>query len=395
MGQAPFPCRVAYVAAHNCCCTVSHLFSPFTFQAPAGPLTLPNRIVIAPMCQYASQEGQANDWHLAHWAQLLNGGAGMLTLEATAVSRQGRITPGCLGLWDDATAAALQEHLQRARKLAPPVPVCIQLGHAGRKASSEVPWRGGQLIALDQGGWLPWGPSPLPQLPQEAPPQALSLEGIAQVRADFATAARRSAEIGIDAIELHAAHGYLLHQFLSPLANQRQDAYGGSYENRIRLTLEVFDDVRLAFGGTLGVRLSGTDWVDGGWSIDETAELARRLKDRGAQFVHISSGGVSPLQKIALGPEYQVPLAKAVRERSGLATFAVGLITDAQQAEGVLARGDADLVALARAFLYNPRWGWSAAAALKGQVQAHPPYWRCLPKEAGPIFGPDARIGMR
>jgi 2,4-dienoyl-CoA reductase-like NADH-dependent reductase (Old Yellow Enzyme family) len=218
-----------------------------------------------------------------------------------------------------------------------------------------VPWRGGQLIALDQGGWLPWGPSPLPQLPQEAPPQALSLEGIAQVRADFATAARRSAEIGIDAIELHAAHGYLLHQFLSPLANQRQDAYGGSYENRIRLTLEVFDDVRLAFGGTLGVRLSGTDWVDGGWSIDETAELARRLKDRGAQFVHISSGGVSPLQKIALGPEYQVPLAKAVRERSGLATFAVGLITDAQQAEGVLARGDADLVALARAFLYNPR----------------------------------------
>ncbi len=395
MGQASIPCRVAYVAAHNCCYTVSHLFTPFTFQAPAGPLTLPNRIVIAPMCQYASQEGQANDWHLAHWAQLLNSGAGMLTLEATAVSPEARITPGCLGLWDDVTAAALKDILQRARRLAPPMPVCIQLAHAGRKASSEVPWRGGQLIPLEAGGWQTWGPSALPHLPQEAAPKALSLEGIAKVRSDFAEAARRSAEIGIDAIELHAAHGYLLHQFLSPLANQRQDAYGGSFENRIRLTLEVFDDVRRSFGGTLGVRISGTDWVDGGWSIDESAELARHLKDRGAQFVHISSGGVSPLQKIALGPEYQVPLAKAVRERSGLATFAVGLITDAQQAEGVLARGDADLVALARAFLYNPRWGWSAAAALKGQVQAHPPYWRCLPKEAGPIFGPDARIGMR
>jgi 2,4-dienoyl-CoA reductase-like NADH-dependent reductase (Old Yellow Enzyme family) len=358
-------------------------------------LTLPNRIVIAPMCQYSCEEGRANDWHLAHWAQLLNGGAGMLTLEATAVSRDSRITPGCLGLWDDATAAALQDMLQRARRLAPPVPVCIQLGHAGRKASSEVPWRGGQLIPLEAGGWQTWGPSALSHLPQEAAPKVLSLEGIAKVRSDFAEAARRSAEIGIEAIELHAAHGYLLHQFLSPLANQRQDVYGGSFENRIRLSLEVFDDVRRCFGGVLGVRISGTDWVDGGWSIDETVELSRRLKDRGAQFVHISSGGVSPLQKITLGPEYQVPLAKAVRERSGLATFAVGLITDAQQAEAVLARGDADLVALARAFLYNPRWGWSAAAALQGQVQAQSPYWRCLPREAGLIFGPDARIGMR
>ena len=374
---------------------MSHLFSPFTFEAPAGPLTLHNRIVIAPMCQYSSQEGRATDWHLAHWAQLLNSGAGMLTLEATAVSPEARITPGCLGLWDDVTAAALQDMLERARRLAPPMPVCIQLAHAGRKASSEVPWRGGQLIALDQGGWQTWGPSALPHLPQEQAPKALSLSDIAKVKADFAEAARRSAEIGIEAIELHAAHGYLLHQFLSPLANQRQDAYGGSFENRIRLTLEVFDDVRRSFSGALGVRISGTDWVDGGWSIDETVELSRRLKDRGAQFVHISSGGVSPLQKITLGPEYQVPLAKAVRERSGLATFAVGLITDAQQAEAVLARGDADLVALARAFLYNPRWGWSAAAALQAQVQAHPPYWRCLPKEAGPIFGPDARIGMR
>jgi len=374
---------------------VSLLFSPLTFQPPQGPLTLANRIVIAPMCQYSAEQGQATDWHLMHWGQLLNSGAGMLTLEATAISAEGRITPGCLGLWDEATAAALHDKLDRARALAPAMPVCIQLGHAGRKASSAAPWDGGQLIALSEGGWLALAPSALPHLPHEAAPAALDTQGIAKVRRDFVAAARLSADIGIEAIELHAAHGYLLHQFLSPLANQRSDAYGGSFENRIRLTLEVFDDVRSAFGGTLGVRISGTDWVEGGWSVEETAELACLLKDRGAQFVHISSGGVSPQQKITLGPEYQVHLARAVRERSGLVTFAVGLITEPEQAEGVLARGDADLVALARAFLYQPRWGWQAAAALGGQVQARPAYWRCLPRQAQGVFGPEARINMR
>jgi 2,4-dienoyl-CoA reductase-like NADH-dependent reductase (Old Yellow Enzyme family) len=374
---------------------VSLLFSPLTFQAPQGPLTLANRIVIAPMCQYSAEQGRATDWHLMHWGQLLNSGAGMLTLEATAISAEGRITPGCLGLWDDATAAALHDKLHRARALAPAMPVCIQLAHAGRKASSAAPWDGGQLIALSEGGWPPLAPSALPHLPHEAAPVALDAQGIAKVRRDFVAAARRSADIGIEAIELHAAHGYLLHQFLSPLANQRSDAYGGSFENRIRLTLEVFDEVRSAFGGTLGVRISGTDWVEGGWSVEETAELAYLLKARGAQFVHISSGGVSPLQKITLGPEYQVHLARAVRERSGLITFAVGLITEPEQAEGVLARGDADLVALARAFLYQPRWGWQAAAALGGQVQARPAYWRCLPRQAQGVFGPEARINMR
>jgi 2,4-dienoyl-CoA reductase-like NADH-dependent reductase (Old Yellow Enzyme family) len=316
-------------------------------------------------------------------------------LEATAVSPEGRITPGCLGLWDQATASALEDMLGRARRLAPPIPVCIQLGHAGRKASSEVPWRGGQLIAVDQGGWQPWGPSALPHLPHEPAPRVLDSQGIGQIRADFAAAARRSADLGIEAIELHAAHGYLLHQFLSPLSNQRTDAYGGSFENRIRLTLEVFEDVRRVFGGTLGVRISGTDWVEGGWTVEETAELACRLKSLGAQFVHISSGGVSPLQKIPVGPGYQVPLAREVRRRSGLATFAVGLITEPEQAQAVLASGDADLVALARAFLYDPRWGWHAAAALGAQVLAQAPYWRCPPREAAGVFGPDARIDMR
>ncbi len=374
---------------------MSLLFTPFTFSAPRGPLTLPNRIVIAPMCQYSAVDGQANDWHLSHWSSLLNSGAGLLTPEATAVSPEGRISPVCLGLWDDATEAALHDKLSRARRNAPPVPVCMQISHAGRKASSEVPWRGGMLITPQDGGWQPLGPSALPHLPQEPAPAELSAEGIAKIRADFIATARRAQAIGIDAIELHGAHGYLLHEFLSPLANQRQDAYGGSFENRIRFVMEVFKGVREVFDGTLGIRLSGTDWVEGGWTIEETAELSDRIKAAGAQFVHVSSGGVSPLQKIPVGPEYQVHLAKAVKARTGLPTMAVGLITEPAQAEGVLQRGDADLVALARAFLYNPRWGWHAAAALQGQVQASAQYWRCLPKEAATIFGPDARIGMR
>ena len=374
---------------------MSLLFSPFTFDAPRGPLTLPNRIVIAPMCQYSAVDGLANDWHQSHWTNLLNSGAGLLTLEATAVSAEGRISPGCLGLWDDATQAALHDKLDRARHHAPPMPVCMQISHAGRKASSEAPWRGGMLIAPHDGGWQPLGPSALPHLPQEAAPTELTLEGIAKIKADFIATARRAQAIGIDAIELHGAHGYLLHQFLSPLANQRTDAYGGSFDNRIRLVMEVFEGVRQVFDGTLGIRLSGTDWVEGGWTIEETAELSARIKATGSQFVHVSSGGISPLQKIPVGPEYQVHLAKAVKARAGLPTMAVGLITEPAQAEAVLQRGDADLVALARAFLYNPRWGWHAAAALQGQVQASPQYWRCLPKEANGVFGPDARIGMR
>ncbi len=374
---------------------MSLLFTPFTFQAPRGPLTLPNRIVIAPMCQYSAHEGQATDWHLSHWTNLLNSGAGLLMLEATAVSAEGRITPACLGLWDDATQAALQDKLHRARQQAPDVPVCMQIAHAGRKASSEVPWRGGMLIAPQDGGWTPLAPSALPHLPQEPAPAELSSEGLAKVRKDFVATARRAQAIGIDAIELHGAHGYLLHQFLSPLSNQRSDAYGGSFENRIRFVMEVFEAVREVFDGTLGIRLSGTDWVEGGWTIEESAELSRRIEAAGAQFVHMSSGGVSPLQKIAIGPEYQVHLARAVKAQTSLPTIAVGLITEPAQAEGVLQRGDADLVALARAFLYDPRWGWHAAAALQGQVQASPQYWRSLPKEAATVFGPNARIGMR
>ena len=369
------------------------VFSPFSLTAPRGELTLPNRIVVAPMCQYMADHGAATDWHLMHWANLLNSGAAMFTIEATAVLPEGRITPGCLGLWDARTEAALTTTLQRARALAPRTAVCIQLAHAGRKASSAVPWQGGQLLPESQGGWQTLAPSAVPHLPTEPAPTALSLEQITHICDAFVVAAQRADRAGVDAIELHGAHGYLLHQFLSPLANQRTDAYGGSFENRIRLVLEVFTAVRAAYSGVLGLRLSATDWVEGGWDLAQSTALALRLKALGCNFMHVSSGGLSPLQKIHAGPGFQVPFAKHIRAASGMPTTAVGMITEPQQAEAILQNGDADLVALARAFLYQPRWGWHAAAALGGTVAAHPAYWRSLPASAQGVFGAAASGG--
>jgi NADPH2 dehydrogenase len=346
------------------------------------------------MCQYQAVDGCATDWHLMHWGNLLNSGAGMFTIEATAVLPEGRITPACLGLWNERTEEALADHLHRARALAPRSAVCIQLAHAGRKASSAVPWQGGQLLSPAQGGWLPEGPSALPQLPDEAAPHAITAQGLSDIAAAFVTAAQRAERIGVDAIELHCAHGYLLHEFLSPIANQRSDAYGGSFENRIRFPLEVFAAVRAAYDGVLGLRLSASDWVDGGWDVTQSEAFAKQLKAAGCDFIHVSSGGVSPQQKITLGAGYQVPFARVIREATGMLTTAVGLITEPQQAESILQAGDADLVALARAFLYEPRWGWHAAAALGGTVSANPVYWRCLPREAQAAFGKVA-IGQR
>ena len=373
---------------------MSQLFSPLTLPSPRGGLTLPNRIVVAPMCTYAAQDGLANDWHLMHWGNLLNSGAAMLTLEATAVLPEGRITPACLGLWDERTEAALGDVLQRARKLAPAVAVCIQLAHAGRKASSALPWQGAQLLAPEQGGWETFGPSALPHLPSEAPPTALTPEKMAQIRDAFVAAAQRAQRLGIEAVEVHCAHGYLLHQFLSPLANHRSDAYGGSFDNRIRFPLEVFAALRQAFDGVLGLRLSATDWVEGGWDVAQSAEFAQRLKQAGCDFIHVSSGGVSPAQKIVPGPGFQVPFARQIRAASGLITTAVGMITEARQAEDILQAGDADLIALARPLLYQPRWPWQAAAELGGEVTANPAYWRCLPRAAQTVFG-KISVGMR
>ena len=372
----------------------SQLFSGLHLSSPRGGIHLDNRIIIAPMCQYAAENGLAGDWHLMHWGNLLNSGAALFIIEATGVIPEARITPACLGLWDDRTEAALKDKLNRARKLAPATPVFIQLAHAGRKASSATPWDGGQLLSVDQGGWETVAPSAIPQLEGERLPHELSKTELQELIQAFVVAAKRADRIGLDGIELHGAHGYLLHQFLSPIANQRTDEYGGSFENRIRFPLELFAAVRAAYQGVLGIRISASDWVEGGWTPEETANFAKQLKPLGCNFVHISSGGISPMQKIALGPNYQVPFAKIVREQSGLPTMTVGLITDPHQAEAILQEGDADLIALARAFLYKPRWGWEAAAALNATVSANERYWRCLPREAQAVFG-SVKVGQR
>jgi 2,4-dienoyl-CoA reductase-like NADH-dependent reductase (Old Yellow Enzyme family) len=281
---------------------------------------------------------------------------------------------------------------------ATPARLAIQLAHAGRKGSSAPPWRGGKLIAPADGGWLPEAPSAVPHAAGEAAPRALTTDDLARLRADFAAAALRAARLGFDAIEIHMAHGYLLHQFLSPVANLRTDAYGGDFASRTRFPLEVFDAVRASFPSErpVGVRVSATDWLEGedSWTLAQTIELVRTLQARGCDWVDVSSGGVSPRQKIALGPGYQVPFAEAVRNETGLATIAVGMITDAHQAEAIVRDGRADMVALARGFLYDPRWAWHAAAALGGKVQAPRQYWRALPREAPPIFG-DITFGQR
>jgi 2,4-dienoyl-CoA reductase-like NADH-dependent reductase (Old Yellow Enzyme family) len=370
---------------------MSPLFSPFDL----GPLTLRNRIVIAPMCQYSSQDGEANDWHLMHLGQLAISGAGLLTIEATAVEPDGRITPGDLGLYNDATEQALGRVLAAVRRHSS-MPFCIQLAHAGRKASSHAPWDGGQQIPLAQGGWIAQAPSALPHAAGETPPEALDEAGLQRIRQAFVDAAVRAHRLGIEAIELHAAHGYLLHQFLSPLANTRTDAYGGSLDNRMRFPLEVFEAVRAAVPASVpvGVRISGTDWVDGGWDIEQSVAFGLALRQRDCAFIHVSSGGVSPLQSIPLGPGYQVGLAQRIKAETGLPTMAVGLITEPRQAEAIVASGQADLIALARGILYNPRWPWHAAAELGAQVEVPPQYWRSQPRGLGHLFG-EIRTGQR
>ena len=363
---------------------MSALFTPFTLRS----VVVPNRIVISPMCQYSAEDGKATPWHLIHLGHLALSGAGMLCIEATAVEADGRITPACLGLWNQHTEAALQPVLAAVRRYSN-IAVTIQLAHAGRKGSSHLPWQGGQLIPASEGGWLPVAPSALPYKPGETAPLALDTAGLARVRTAFVDAAMRAARLGIDAIEIHAAHGYLLHQFLSPIANHRSDEYGGSLDNRLRFPLEVFDAVRAAFPADkpVGVKLSATDWVDEGWDLEQTIAFSKQLYRRGADWVTASSGGLSPLQKIALGPGYQVPFAQAIHKEAGGNSMAVGLITEPQQAEEIVASGKAQLVALARAMLYDPRWPWHAAAQLDATVDAPPQYWRSPPQGLSKIFG--------
>ena len=355
---------------------MSALFSPIDIRN----LTLPNRIVVSPMCQYSADNGAATAWHMMHLGSMAMSGAGLVIIEATAVEPEGRITPGDLGLWDDRTEAALKPVIAAIRRYTQ-AKIAIQIAHAGRKASSQLPWDGGQLIAPENGGWRPFAPSAIPQKDGEAAPIALDRAGMDRVKAAFVATARRAEALGLDAIEVHNAHGYLLHEFLSPLSNRRTDEYGGSLENRMRFPLEVFEAVRAAFPAEkpVGLRLSATDWVDGGWDLDQTLVFARELKARGVDWIDASSGGLSPAQKIPTGPGYQVHLAEAIKSATGVVTFAVGLIDDAAQAETIVASGQADLVALARGLLYDPRWAWHAAATLGGQVAAPPQYWRSIP----------------
>jgi 2,4-dienoyl-CoA reductase-like NADH-dependent reductase (Old Yellow Enzyme family) len=371
---------------------MSVLFSPASLRG----LTVANRIFVSPMCQYFAQNGAPNNWHLIHLGTLAVSGAGMLFVEGTAVEPEGRITPGDLGLWDDATEAAFRSVIEVVRKYSD-IPMTLQLAHAGRKASSHVPWRTGRQIPVAEGGWLAVAPSSLAHKDGEELPAALDGAGLARIREAFASAAKRAARLGFNAVEIHGAHGYLLHEFMSPLSNQRDDEYGGTLTNRLRFPLEVFDAVRAAFPSEkpVGMKLSVTDWVAGGWDQEQTIELVAALKRRGADWVTASSGGVSPLQKITVGPGYQVPFARAIRDAVGISVIAVGLITEPRQAEEIVGTGNADFVALARGMLYDPRWPWHAAAALGATVKAPSPYWRSQPQGQSGLFGPEAMIGIR
>lgn len=363
---------------------MSHLFSPLAL----GPLTLPNRVVIAPMCQYSAEDGRASSWHVQHYGQLAQSGAGLLIFEATAVQPGGRISWADTGLWDDACQDAWRPVLAAIRTWSD-MPLGIQLAHAGRKAACHRPWDGGaQLPADDVRSWQTVSASALPFQHGQRAPLAMDAAAIAQFIADFAAAARRAEALGLDLIEIHAAHGYLLHQFLSPLSNTRSDAWGGSLENRMALLLAVFDAVKAAVSSEMavGVRISATDWVAGGWDLAQSIELARVLEARGCHFLHVSSGGLDDAQQIPVGPGYQVPLAQAIKAQVAMPVIAVGLITEPTHAEAIVATGQADAVGIARGILYNPRWPWHAAAALGATVSPAPQYLRCEPRAARGLF---------
>ncbi len=363
---------------------MSALFTPFR----VGSLELRNRIIIAPMCMYSAVEGCASDWHIIHLGHLALSGAALLTIEATAVLPEGRISPADLGLWSDENETALSRVLKIVRRYSD-IPVAIQLAHAGRKASTRVPWEDGGQIAPDAAdGWQTVAPSAVPFEEKQNPPVSLDRAGMDRVRRGFAEAAQRAARLGIDAVQIHSAHGYLLHQFLSPLSNHRTDEYGGSLENRMRFPLEIFDAVRTAFPSEkpVSVRVSGTDWAEGGWEIEQTVAFARALESRGCSLIHVSSGGLTPAQKIPLAPGYQVPLARAVKAATHLPTTTVGLISSYEHAESIIANGDADFIAMARTILFNPRWPWHAAAHLGAKVKAPSQYLRSQPARYRHLF---------
>ncbi len=361
----------------------STLFQPIKLR----DLALENRIMVSPMCQYSAVDGCMTDWHLAHLGMLANSGAALLCFEMTDVEPIGRITPSCSGLYSDANETALGRVVAQCRghgqaKLA------IQLAHAGRKASTAAPWDARKTLLPKEGGWQPVAPSAIPMGDGELVPRALSHAEITALVARFADSARRAERLGFDAIELHSAHGYLMHEFLSPLSNRRDDEYGGTLDNRMRFPLEVFAAVRAAWPEhkPLGVRVSCTDWVEGGWDIEQTVAFARELKNLGCDWIDASSGGLMKSQVIAAAPGYQVPFAERIRRDVGIATIAIGLITEPRQAEKIIAEGKADMVALARGFLWNPRWAWHAALELGATPSIPPQYLRARPAARADVF---------
>ena len=350
------------------------LFTPLTIRG----VTLRNRIAVSPMCQYSSEDGFANDWHFVHLGSRSVGGAALVFTEATAVTMEGRISPADLGIWKD-------DHIPRLRRITEFVSAHgaipgMQLAHAGRKASTQVPWIGSQPVAAGDGGWQPVGPSPVPFRENDLVPRELTPAEIDQIVEAFAAAARRALAAGFRTIEIHAAHGYLLDEFLSPLANHRTDEYGGSFENRIRLTLQVAQAIRHVWPEDLPlfIRISADDWAPGGWTLTDSVELARRLKPIGVDLVDCSSGGVVPYARIPVGPGYQVPFAETVRRDAGILTGAVGMITEPEQANSIVATGQADVVLLARQLLRDPYWSLHAARALGADVVAPQQYRRAF-----------------
>lgn len=360
------------------------LFSPITLKG----LTLPNRIVIPPMDQYSGADGKPGPWHAMHYGHLAVSGAGLLIVEATAVEAPGRIAPQDLGLWNEEQEAAHKNMLDSIRAYSS-MPIGIQLGHAGRKGATSRPWDGGKPLQANQGGWELCAPSALPYAKGHQTPAALTVNDIARLVHSFAEAAQRAVRAGYDIIELHAAHGYLLHEFLSPLSNKRDDAYGGSLENRMRFPLEVLAAVRAAVSANfpVGVRVSGTDFVEGGWDADQCSTFAQALEKAGAAYIHVSGGGLSPDQQINLAPGYQVGLAAAVKAAvTSLPVIAVGLITEPELAASIVVTGQADMVAIGRGMMYDPRWPWHAAAALGQTIAAPSPYMRCKPHNVKELF---------
>ena len=353
------------------------LFTPLAI----GRMELPNRIAIAPMCEYSAVDGSMTDWHIQHLGNLSLSGAAAVVIEATGVVPEGRITPWCTGLYSEENERAMKRVVDFVRTISP-IRIGLQLNHAGRKASAQRPWEGRGALAPQEGAWSTVAPSAIPLANGWPTPRALDRESLSGLKEAYVSAARRAARVGVDFLEMHSTHGYLLSQFLSPLSNRRNDEYGGSLENRMRFPLEVFTALRGAWPGDkpIGAKISGTDFAPGGWGVEDAVVYARELKLRGCDYVTVSGGGVVLDAKVPIAPGYQVPYAERVRRDTGIVTGSVGLISSAQYAEEIVTSGKADFVSLARGMLFDPRWPWHAALALGADIKYPPQYERAHPK---------------